>query len=69
MTFTIGYKTWDGNSLSDYINKTFNVELSVRQCQRLFHELGYSLIRPQSYPSKGFEDTEERQLFKKNEKK
>ena len=60
-----GYKTWDGNSLSDYIKKTFNVELSVRQCQRLFHELGYSLIRPQSYPSKGFEDTEERQLFKK----
>lgn len=64
-----GYITWDGNSLSDYIKKTFNVELSVRQCQRLFHELGYSLIRPQSYPGKGFEDTEEHQLFKKNEKK
>ena len=63
---TYGYKLWDGPSLSAYINDTYNVSLSIRHCQRLFHELGYSLIRPQPYPSKGYEDTEERKEFKKN---
>ena len=63
---TYGYKLWDGPSLSAYIKDTYKISLSTRQCQRLFHELGYSLIRPQPYPSKGYEDTEERNAFKKN---
>lgn len=64
-----GLKVWDGPSLSSYINSTFGVQISVRQCQRLFHVLGYSHIRPQPYPSKGYEDSEERESFKKNELK
>lgn len=60
-----GYKVWDGPSLSAYINSTFGIPLSIRQCQRLMHELGYSYIRPQPYPSKGYEDTKERNEFKK----
>lgn len=63
-----GYKVWDGPTLSAYIKKTYKVELSTRQCQRLFHELGYSKIRPQVFPSKGYEDTEARNEFKKREK-
>lgn len=61
-----GYKNWDGPALSSYIKSTYDVTMSVRQCQRLFHSLGFSLIRPQPYPSKGNEDTEERNDFKKN---
>ncbi len=61
-----GIKVWDGPSLSAYIKKQFNVEIGVRQCQRLFKNLGFSRIRPQPYPSKGYEDTEERIAFKKN---
>lgn len=61
-----GFKVWDGSSLSAYISKTYGINLSIRQCQRLFHTLGYSHIRPQPYPSKGYEDTEERTTFKKN---
>lgn len=61
-----GFKIWDGPSLSSYISNTFGVKLSVRQCQRLFHDLGYSCIRPQPYPSKGYEDSDEREAFKKN---
>ncbi len=61
-----GYKNWDGPSLSSFILREYSISLSVRQCQRLFHALGYSLIRPQPYPSKGQEDTEERNEFKKN---
>ena len=64
-----GYKVWDGPSLSDHIKKQYGVDLCVRQCQRLLHALGYSHIRPQTYPSKGYEDTEERAAYKKNEQK
>lgn len=64
-----GFKVWDGPSLSKHIQKEFGLDISVRQCQRLFHQLGYSLIRPQPYPSKGYEDSKEREAFKKNETK
>lgn len=58
-------KVWDGPSLSAYIKSQYGVDISIRQCQRLFRNLGYSLIRPQPYPSKGNDDTEERIAFKK----
>ena len=38
-----GYSNWDGPSLSDFFLKEFDVEYSVRACQKLFHELGFSL--------------------------
>ena len=61
-----GYKVWDGLSLSSYIKKTYDVELCVRQCQRLFHKLGFSLVRPQTFPSKDKNELEdEREEFKK----
>ena len=62
-----GYKVWDGPSLSDLIKKEYHINLSIRQCQRLFHELGYSRIRPQVFPGKAYEDTEAREEFKKDE--
>ena len=62
-----GYKVWDGPTLSTYIKKTYDIDLSTRQCQRLFHQLGYSKIRPQVFPSKGYEDTDARNDFKKTE--
>jgi transposase len=36
---------WDGKSLSAYIQEHYGIELKVRSCQRLFHELGFSLKR------------------------
>ena len=61
-----GYNVWDGPSLSDYISREFGISMCVRQCQRLFHELGFSLLRPQTFPSKGDEDSPAREAFKKN---
>lgn len=61
-----GYYKWDGISLSDYIKNQYDIDLCVRQCQRLFHELGFSRIRPQTYPSSGESNEEEREVFKKN---
>lgn len=59
-----GYSNWDGPSLSDFICKEFDVEYSVRACQKLMHELGFSLIRPQTYPSLDEPDEGARQAFK-----
>ena len=60
-----GYYVWDGRSLSDYIQKTFSVPLGIRQCQRLLHQLGFSLVRPQTFPSKNEDNKEARDAFKK----
>lgn len=61
-----GYYVWDGPSLSDHIKKTYGVELCVRQCQRMLHRLGFSLVRPQTFPSKNKEGLdEEREAFLK----
>lgn len=60
-----GYCVWDGRSLSDYIWKTFSVQLGIRQCQRLLHQLGFSLVRPQTFPSKNEDNKEARNTFKK----
>ncbi len=59
-----GYTNWDGPSLSDYISKEFDVEYSVRACQKLMHELGFALIRPQTYPSLNESDDVVRKIFK-----
>lgn len=63
---TYGFKVWDGPTLSALIIDKYGVDYSVRNSQRLFHKLGFSHIRPRCFPSKGFEDTEQRQEFKKN---
>ena len=62
-----GFNVWDGPALSAYISREYGVFLCVRQCQRMFHSLGFSLVRPQTFPSKtkkGLE--EERKKKKKN---
>ena len=61
-----GYFKWAGISLSDYIKSQYHIDLCIRQCQRLFHELGFSIIRPQIYPSLGDSNEEEREAYKKN---
>ena len=58
-----GYNVWEGSSLSDYIKNTYDVKLGVRACQKLFHELGFSLVRAQVYPSLENPDKEARDNF------
>ena len=49
----LGYdqNLWDGVLLSHHLTKEYSISLSVRQCQRLFHGLGFSLQRPSRQPS------------------
>ena len=60
-----GYCVWDGISLSDHITSKYDIEYSIRQCQRLFHELGFSLQRAGTFPSLEEQNGSEREEFKK----
>ena len=44
----LGYEQnlWDGVLLAHHLEKNYSISLGVRQCQRLFHQLGFSLQRP-----------------------
>lgn len=37
---------WDGKTLSAFLERKFEVDLGVRQCQRLFRQLGFRLRKP-----------------------
>jgi transposase len=54
---------WDGVLLSHHLEKTYSISLSVRQCQRLFHQMGFSLQRPRRQASEA--DPLQQEAFKK----
>lgn len=54
---------WDGKLLSHHLKVHYGVSLGVRQCQRLFHELGFRLRKPR--PAIAHSDPEAQQAFKK----
>ena len=60
-----GYHVWDGQTLFGYIYSEFGIDYGVRACQYLLHRMGFSLIRPQTYPSLEDPDDEARDDFKK----
>jgi transposase len=63
--FGYGQPIWDGALLSYHVEKRFGVSLGVRQCQRVFHNLGMRLLRPRTFP-KGA-DLEKQAEFKKTD--
>ena len=62
----LGYSQnlWDGKLLSHHIQKKFNVELKVRQCQNLFHKFDFRRRKPR--PVIGKADSKAQEGFKKN---
>ena len=54
---------WDGKSLSHFIKKRYGIILQVRQCQRLFKQLGFSLKRGRTVVAGG--NLKDKQAFKK----
>ena len=57
---------WDGKALSAYIKQQFGIQLGVRQCQRLFRQLGFRLRKPRSKIANA--DPSKKEEFKKNSK-
>lgn len=63
---TVGMEVnlWDGKTLSAFIQKRFGVTIQVRQCQRLFRQLGFRLRKPR--PMIAHADPSVQEGFKKN---
>lgn len=61
----IGYdqNLWDGVLLSHHLEKNYAISLSIRQCQRLFHQMGFSLQRPRRQASEA--SPSQQKTFKK----
>jgi len=55
---------WDGKTLSAFIKKQYDIELGVRQCQRLFRQLGFRLRKPRPLIAKA--DPMQQEAHKKN---
>jgi transposase len=54
---------WDGPTLSEFLRREFGVKLKVRQCQRLFRQLGFRLRKPRPQVAKA--DPQEQRTHKK----
>ena len=61
----LGYdqNLWDGLLLSHHLEEHYAISLSVRQCQRLFHRLGFTLQRPRRQARES--DPLQQEAFKK----
>ena len=44
--FGLPTEMWDGPTLSAFVSRELGVSLKVRQCQRLFRQLGFRLRKP-----------------------
>ena len=55
---------WDGPLLREHLRRKYDVRLGVRQCQRLFHGMGFRLRKPRPQVA-GAADPERSDAFKK----
>lgn len=39
-------RLWDGKMLSEHLHKRYDITLGVRQCQRIFGQMGFRLRKP-----------------------
>ncbi len=58
---------WDGTTLAAWIASQYGIELGVRQCQRLFRQLGFRLRKPR--PSIAQADPERQRAHKTNSRR
>jgi transposase len=61
----INANMWDGKVLSHHILRNFGVKLQVRQCQRIFKKLGFSLKRARTVVANG--NPKAKKAFKKTQ--
>jgi transposase len=54
---------WDGIVLTEHLRRRYRVELGVRQCQRLFRQMGFRLRKPRPVIAKA--DPAAQAAFKK----
>lgn len=52
LDFGLSANLWDGPTLSAFLKRQYSIELKVRQCQRLFRQLGFRLRKPRPQVAK-----------------
>jgi transposase len=52
-TFGYGENLWDGKLLSHHLATRYEVQLGVRQCQRMFRQLGFRRRKPRPLIANG----------------
>jgi len=64
--FEFGYtqNLWDGKLLSHHIAVHYGIQIRVRQCQRIFHKLGFRRRKPRGVIANA--DPDARNAYKKN---
>jgi transposase len=63
----LGGNLWDGKTLAAWIEKQYGVSLGVRQCQRMFRQLGFRLRQPRAALAQA--NTELQRVHKKNSRR
>ena len=61
--FGLGGHLWDGRLLSEHLRRQYDVHLGVRQCQRLFRQMGFRFRKPR--PQIASADPQQVEAFKK----
>jgi transposase len=61
-----GQNLWDGKMLSHHLAKTYSLQLGARQCQRLFHNLGFRRRKPRPVIARA--DGESQLTYKKTDR-
>jgi len=57
---------WDGKTLSTWVEQKYGISVGVRQCQRMFRQLGFRLRKPR--PALAQANPELQKAHKKNSK-
>ena len=60
--FAYTQSMWDGKLLSHHLRERYGVDLGTRQCQRIFHRLGFRMRKPRPMIAKA--DEEKKKDFK-----
>jgi transposase len=61
--FGFAQTLWDGKLLAEHLRRRYQVKLGVRQCQRLFRQMGFRLRKPRPVIAKA--DPAAQAAFKK----
>ena len=64
--FKYSQNLWDGKLLSHHLATHYDIEIGVRQCQRVFHKLGFRRRKPRGVIANA--DPEARAAYKKTPK-
>jgi len=65
-TFGYNQNLWDGKLLSYHLHRHYQIDIGVRQCQRIFHKFGFRRRKPRPVIAKA--DPMAQMALKKNPK-